>query len=64
MKNTFFIYKDFEIYSVEELTWKKEVHRHNFFELLYIEYGTGHHILNSIPYYYNQPDIYLLLLKH
>lgn len=63
MKDTFFIYKDFEIYSVEELTWKKEVHRHNFFELLYIEYGTGKHILNSIPHHYKEHDIYLLTPK-
>lgn len=63
MKDTFFIYKDFEIYSVEELTWKKEVHRHNFFELLYIEYGTGNHILNSIPHHYKGQDIYLLTPK-
>lgn len=63
MNNTFFIYKDFEIYSVEELTWKKEVHRHNFFELLYIEYGTGNHILNSIHHNYKQHDIYLLTPK-
>ncbi|WP_291287231.1 helix-turn-helix transcriptional regulator [Flavobacterium sp.] len=60
MEKTFFIYKDFEIYSVEELTWKKEVHRHNFFELLYIEYGTGNHILNSIHHQYKERDIYLL----
>ena len=63
MKDTFFIYKDFEIYSVEELTWKKEVHRHNFFELLYIEYGTGNHVLNSIPHNFKQHDIYLLTPK-
>lgn len=63
MKDTFFIHKDFEIYSVEELTWKKEVHRHNFFELLYIEYGTGNHILNSIPHHYKEHDIYLLTPK-
>ncbi|MNQ55642.1 HTH-type transcriptional activator RhaR [compost metagenome] len=63
MKDTFFIYKDFEIYSVEELTWKKEVHRHNFFELLYIEYGTGNHILNSIHHNYKEQDIYLLTPK-
>jgi AraC-like DNA-binding protein len=63
MNNTFFIYKDFEIYSVEELTWKKEVHRHNFFELLYIEYGKGNHILNSIHHNYKEHDIYLLTPK-
>ncbi|QOG04797.1 AraC family transcriptional regulator [Flavobacterium sp. MDT1-60] len=63
MKDTFFIYKDFEIYSVEELTWKKEVHRHNFFELLYIEYGKGNHILNSIHHDYKEHDIYLLTPK-
>lgn len=63
MNKTFFIYKDFEIYSVEEPTWKKEVHRHNFFELLYIEYGSGNHILNSIPHHYKEHDIYLLTPK-
>lgn len=63
MNNTFFIYNDFEIYSVEELTWKKEMHRHNFFEILFIEYGEGIHILNSNKHSYKKDDIYLLTPK-
>ncbi|MET3021791.1 AraC family ligand binding domain-containing protein, partial [Flavobacterium hydatis] len=39
------------------------MHRHNFFELLYIEYGTGNHILNSIHHNYKEHDIYLLTPK-
>lgn len=63
MLRTFFIYKDFEIYSVEEPVWNKASHRHNFFEVLYIAYGKGIHTLNSNIHNYKEQDIYLLTPK-
>lgn len=63
MTRTFFIYENFEIYSVAEDYWKKDKHRHNFFELLYIEYGKGVHLLNANEYSYNAGDIYMLTLQ-
>lgn len=60
LTRTFFIYKDFEVYSVDEFTWRKDKHRHNFFELLYIEYGQGTHILNANEHSYKSRDVYFL----
>ena len=60
MDRTFFIYQDFEVYSVDEFSWRKERHRHNFFELLFIEFGKGTHILNVNQHHYKHHDIYFL----
>ncbi|MBL6445081.1 helix-turn-helix domain-containing protein [Fulvivirga sp. 29W222] len=60
MDRTFFIYRDFEVYSVDEYSWRKERHRHNFFELLFIEFGTGTHILNTNEHQYKSNDVYFL----
>jgi len=60
MRKTYFIHKDFEIYSVEDVDWKKDSHRHNFFELLYIAYGSGYHTLNQNKHAYAKGNIFLL----
>ena len=57
---TFFIYNFFELYSVEADFWEKGRHRHEFYELIYIEKGTGVHTLNSNEHQYAQGDIYFL----
>lgn len=57
---TFFIYNYFELYSVDADFWEKGKHRHQFYELLYIEKGTGVHTLNSNEHKYSGGDIYLL----
>lgn len=63
MVRTFYIYKDFEVYSVEEPVWNKASHRHNFFEILYIAQGKGIHTLNSNIHHYKMQDIYLITPK-
>ncbi|UII32039.1 AraC family transcriptional regulator [Fulvivirga ulvae] len=60
MDRTFFIYQDFEVYSVDEFSWQKERHRHNFFELLFIEFGMGTHVLNANHHHFKSHDIYFL----
>lgn len=60
MTRTFFIYENFEIYSVDSPKWEKSTHRHDFFELLYIAEGSGVHTLNANKYTYQTHDIYFL----
>ena len=60
MDRTFFIYQDFEVYSVDEFSWQKDQHRHNFFELLFIEFGRGTHVLNANQHQFKSRDIYFL----
>ncbi|OJJ20952.1 hypothetical protein BKI52_10255 [marine bacterium AO1-C] len=60
MTRTFFIYDNFEIYSLATSNWKKDTHRHDFFELLYIVAGSGTHILNDNHHNYQARDIYFL----
>jgi AraC-like DNA-binding protein len=40
--------------------WPFEVHSHNHFELLFIHFGKGRHILNDETYVYNGSCVYLL----
>ena len=60
MIRTFFIYDNFEIYSLATTGWKKDTHRHDFFELLYIVVGSGVHTLNHNQYTYQARDLYFL----
>ena len=60
MTKTFFIYDNFEIYSLTTSRWKKDTHRHDFFELLYIVEGTGTHTLNDNQHIYQSRDVYFL----
>lgn len=57
---TFLIYNYFELFSVDADSWHKGRHRHQFYELLYIEKGAGVHTLNANKHRYAQGDIYLL----
>lgn len=57
---TFFIYDNFEIYTVSEKFWEKGKHRHQFFELLFIKQGAGIHILNENKIVSQAGDIYLM----
>ncbi len=53
-------YKPFEIH-VEELDfWKKRPHKHNFFELIYIDSGEGIQCINDIEFTYKEGNIFLL----
>lgn len=48
------------IFSLELEFWEYELHTHNFYELLFIEKGTGIHHLNNISFTYKTGDIFLL----
>ncbi len=45
-------------YSIDE--WEAEPHNHNYFEIIFIEKGNGHHTINGIRFPYTENDIFLL----
>ncbi|PWJ41812.1 AraC family transcriptional regulator [Sediminitomix flava] len=52
--------KLFEV-QVEELTsWEKRPHKHNFFEIVYIEKGAGLQCINDHEFEYHEKNIFLL----
>lgn len=52
--------KVFEIHVEELSVWGKREHKHNFFEIVYIEKGTGHQCINQHIFQYQEGNIFLL----
>ncbi|OOV25090.1 hypothetical protein BXU11_16220 [Flavobacterium sp. LM5] len=48
------------IFALELEKWDYELHKHNFYELIFVEKGSGEHILNGISYSFKQDDVFLL----
>ncbi|SHG55286.1 helix-turn-helix domain-containing protein [Pedobacter caeni] len=40
--------------------WKYPTHNHNFYEFIFVEQGTGNHVLNDKSYNYKEGDVFLL----
>ncbi len=54
------LYKDVEITVKELKSNKSGVHKHHFFELIYVLEGSGIHTINANNYEYNKGDVFLL----
>jgi len=50
----------FEIHVEELSTWQKRPHRHNFFELVYVDNGSGYQCINLSEFEYRAGNIFLL----
>ncbi|OJJ23121.1 AraC family transcriptional regulator [marine bacterium AO1-C] len=50
----------FEIHVEELSAWQKRPHRHNFFELVYVDYGSGYQCINLSEFEYKAGNIFLL----
>lgn len=48
------------VFTLELTEWEYELHKHNFFELILVESGTGNHQLNGIFFPYDPGDVFLL----
>ena len=48
------------VFSLHLDVWEYEWHTHNFYEVIFIEQGTGMHLLNGLRFEYNTGDIFLL----
>lgn len=54
------LFQDIEITIRDIQTYVSPIHRHHYFELLYILEGTGTHTINDNHYQYQQGNLYLL----
>ncbi|TKG91470.1 AraC family transcriptional regulator [Puteibacter caeruleilacunae] len=52
--------KLFEIHIEELSTWGKRPHKHNFFEIVYVEKGSGFQCINNHEFEYHEGNIFLL----
>ncbi|PXY02321.1 AraC family transcriptional regulator [Marinifilum breve] len=52
--------KLFEIHIEELSTWGKRPHKHNFFEIVYVEKGSGYQCINNHEFEYHEGNIFLL----
>jgi AraC-like DNA-binding protein len=52
--------KLFEIHIEELSTWNKRPHKHNFFEIVYVEKGSGFQCINQHEFGYKEGNIFLL----
>lgn len=53
-------FQSINVFSLELETWTYELHKHNFYELIFVEEGKGKHLLNEISFPYKKGDIFLL----
>jgi len=52
--------KIFEIHVEEFSEWRKRPHKHNFFEIVYVDQGRGHQCINQHEFAYGPGNIFLL----
>lgn len=48
------------VFSLELEHWVYALHKHNFYELIFIEEGKGKHLLNEVSFRYKKGDVFLL----
>ncbi|QCR22069.1 AraC family transcriptional regulator [Pontibacter sp. SGAir0037] len=53
-------YDAFNIYSFEEETWPHPMHKHTYFEIIFIREGCGKHLINDNAFTYKKGDVFLL----
>lgn len=52
--------KLFEIYIEELSSWEKRPHKHNFFEIVYVEKGSGMQCINEHQFAFHEGNIFML----
>jgi AraC family transcriptional regulator, L-rhamnose operon regulatory protein RhaS len=48
------------VFTLELDKWEYELHKHNFYELIFIANGKGQHLVNDLCYSYGKGDVFLL----
>lgn len=63
MAKLFYTQYSLNLFTLELEKWKFPSHKHNFYELIFIKKGAGHHIINGTKFLYQTSDIFLLSPK-
>ncbi|MDQ3290681.1 MAG: AraC family transcriptional regulator, partial [Bacteroidota bacterium] len=53
-------YEPFNIYLFTASEWQHPVHKHSYFEIIFIRSGQGKHYINGNTYSYSSGDVFLL----
>ena len=53
-------YEPFNVYCFDADTWTHPVHKHSYFEIIFIREGLGKHYINGNEFSYKDGDIFLL----
>jgi AraC family L-rhamnose operon regulatory protein RhaS len=53
-------YHSLNVFRLELDRWEFPVHKHNFYEFIFVEKGSGHHFLNDVSFAYKEGDAFLL----
>ncbi|HEX2533913.1 MAG TPA: AraC family transcriptional regulator [Chitinophagaceae bacterium] len=53
-------YDPFNIYCFEAEAWPHPVHKHTYFEIIFIRDGAGRHVINGNSFPYQSGDVFLL----
>ncbi|MDQ4139958.1 MAG: AraC family ligand binding domain-containing protein, partial [Bacteroidota bacterium] len=53
-------YEPFNIYLFTASEWQHPVHKHSYFEIIFIRSGQGKHYINGNTYSYSAGDVFLL----
>lgn len=56
----FHSYHSLNVFRLELDRWEYPLHKHNFYELIFIEKGRGNHVLNEASMRYRPGDLFLL----
>lgn len=48
------------VFELEAEEWEYGLHKHNFYELIFVEKGSGMHLLNGLAFPYKKGDVLLL----
>ncbi|NER19130.1 helix-turn-helix domain-containing protein [Spongiivirga citrea] len=54
------LYESFVLHQYQFDVWQMEPHNHNFFEIIFIDEGSGYHTINDIRFKYKGKDIFLI----
>ncbi len=58
--NRYTLHETFVVHQYSFDTWEAEPHNHNYFEIIFVEYGEGFHTINGVRFRYSENDIFLL----
>ena len=53
-------YDPFNIYCFEAAEWQHPIHKHTYFEIIFIRSGNGKHSINGNVFHYEAGDVFLL----
>lgn len=56
----YLLHTPFSIYHFEAKTWAHPVHKHSYFEIIFILKGSGLHNINGNTFFYAEGDVFLL----